>query len=90
MDKGAYQLDPSVIPTAQITLLNTAPALVIHKNLHPVLVTLLTHATVAKPKSSVDPTTGYPVMFFKAGKYPNIDDPEYEVHEAATAYHKVG
>jgi TRAP-type uncharacterized transport system substrate-binding protein len=90
MDKGAFQLDPRIIPTAEITLLNTAPALVVHKNLHPVLVTLLTHATVVKPKSSVDPATGYPVMFFKAGKYPHINDPEYDVHEAATAYHKSG
>ena len=90
MDKGAFQLDPKIIPTAQITLLNTAPALVVQKDLHPILATLLTHATVVKPKSSVDPATGYPVMFFKAGKYPHINDPEYEVHEAATAYHKSG
>jgi uncharacterized protein len=90
MHKGAFQLDPRVIPSAEITLLNTAPALVIHKALHPVLATLLTHASVVKPKSSVDPATGYPVMFSKAGKYPHINDPEYEVHEAATAYYKSG
>ena len=90
MDKGAFQLDPRIIPSAQITLLNTAPALVIHNMLHPVLVTLLTHAVVVKQKSSVDPATGYPVMFFKAGKYPHINDPEYEVHEATTAYYKSG
>jgi hypothetical protein len=90
MNKGAFQLDPRVIPSAPIGLLNTAPALVIHKKLHPVLVALLTHATVAKPKSSADPATGYPVMFFKAGRYPHINDPEYEVHEAATAYYKSG
>ena len=90
MDKGAFQFDPRVIPSAQVTLLDTAPALVVHKNLHPVLATLLTHATVVKPKSGVDSATGYPIMFFKAGKYPHLNDPEYDVHEAATAYHKAG
>ncbi len=90
MDKGAFQLDPVIIPSAQITLLNTAPALVVHQDLHPVLATLLTHVTVVKPKSPVDPATGYPVMFFKAGKYPHLDDPEYEVHTASTAYYKSG
>ena len=90
MHKGAFQLDPRVIPSAEITVLNTAPALVVHKALNPVLATLLTHASVVKPKSSVDPATGYPVMFARAGKYPNINDPEYEIHEAATAYYKAG
>jgi hypothetical protein len=90
MPKGAHRFDPNIVPTANITLLTAAPALVVHKDMHPALVMLLTHVSVAKPKSGIDPKTGYPVMFHKPGKYPHINDPEYEVHEQAKAYYKSG
>lgn len=90
MPRGAHSFDPQIVPTANITLLTAAPALVVRKDLHPALVTLLTHVSVVKPKSGIDPKTGYPVMFHKPGKYPHINDPEYEVHEHAKAYYKSG
>ncbi|HXF52947.1 MAG TPA: TAXI family TRAP transporter solute-binding subunit [Hyphomicrobiaceae bacterium] len=90
MHRGAHRFAPNIIPTANITLLATAPALVVRKDMHPALASLLTHVTVVKPKSAIDAATGYPVMFHKAGKFPHIGDPEYEVHKEATAYHKSG
>jgi TRAP-type uncharacterized transport system substrate-binding protein len=89
MDRGAFQFQPP-IPTVPITLLTTSPALVVHKGMHPILVNLLTHVSVVNPKSGTDPVTGYPVMFHKAGEYPNLNDPEYEIHTIATAYYKAG
>jgi hypothetical protein len=88
MGAGASQFHPP-IPTVPITLLKTSPALVVHKEMHPILVNLLTHVSVVNPKSGTDPVTGYPVMFHKAGHYPNLNDPEYEIHTIATAYYKV-
>lgn len=90
MPRGAHRFDPQIVPTANITLLTAAPALVVRKDLHPALVTLLSHVAVVKPKSGIDAKTGYPVMFHKPGKYPHINDPEYEVHEQAKSYHKSG
>jgi hypothetical protein len=90
MYRGSHSFDPQIIPTANIRLLTAAPALVVHKHMHPALVALLTHVTVVKPKSGIDAATGYPVMLHKAGKFPHINDPEYEVHAGATAYYKSG
>lgn len=90
MHRGAYSFDPQILPTANITLLTAAPAVVVRKDLHPALVVLLTHVAVARPKSGIDAATGYPVMFHKAGKYPHINDPEYQVHEDAAAYYRSG
>lgn len=90
MHRGAHSFDPQILPTANITLLAAAPAVVVRKDLHPALVVLLTHTAVTKAKSGIDAATGYPVMFHKAGKFPHINDPEYQVHEDAAAYYRSG
>jgi TRAP-type uncharacterized transport system substrate-binding protein len=88
MPRGAVEFEPD-IPSADITLLATAPALVLRKDLHPALSILLTHAAVVNPKPGFD-KTGEPILFFKAGQFPNANDPEYEVDPDAKAYYKSG
>jgi TRAP-type uncharacterized transport system substrate-binding protein len=88
MFRGAVEFDPD-IPSADITLLASAPALVVRKDLHPALVTLLAHAAAANPKPGFD-KTGEPVLFFQAGQFPNASDPEFEVDPDAKAYYKSG
>ena len=90
MHRGAHAFDPKVVPSADITLLSTAPALVVHQRLDPTLAALLTHVSVTKPRPAVDPATGYPVMFHTAGKYPHIKETEYEVQADASTYYKAG
>ena len=61
-----------------ITLLATSPALIVRDELNPALASLLAHAVISNPKSPFD-RTGDPVLFHRAGQFPTIDDPEYEV-----------
>ncbi|MFZ4806767.1 MAG: TAXI family TRAP transporter solute-binding subunit [Hyphomicrobiaceae bacterium] len=86
LHRGAVEFDPD-IPSADITLLATAPALIVRKDMHPALVTLLTHATSMAPKPGFD-ALGEPVLFYKAGEFPNGFDPEYEIDPDARTYHK--
>jgi NMT1 family protein len=86
MYRGAVEFDPD-IPSADITLLATAPALVVRKDLHPALVSLLTHAAWVNPKPGFD-RSGEPILFYRAGQFPNPDDPEFEVDADAKAYYK--
>ena len=88
MYRGAVEFDPD-IPSADITLLATAPALVARKDLHPALVSLLTHAAWVNPKPGFD-RSGEPILFYRAGQFPNADDSEYEVDPDAKAYYKSG
>ena len=88
MHRGAVEFEPD-IPSADITLLASAPALVVRKDLHPALVSLLTHAASVNPKRGFD-KSGEPVLFYRAGQFPNANDPEYEVDPDARAYYKTG
>jgi len=88
MHRGAVEFEPD-IPSADITLLASAPALVVRKDLHPALVSLLTHAASVSPKPGFD-KLGEPVLFYRAGQFPNVNDPEYEVDPDAKAYYKTG
>jgi uncharacterized protein len=88
MYRGSVEFEPD-IPSADITLLATAPALVVHKDLHPALVSLLTHAASVNPKPGFDPS-GEPILFFRAGQFPNGNDPEFEIDPDSRAYYKTG
>ena len=88
MNRGAVEFDPD-IPSADITLLASTSALVVRQDLHPALVSLLTHAAAASPKPGFD-RSGEPILFYRAGQFPNANDPEYEVDPDARAYYKTG
>jgi uncharacterized protein len=86
--KGSVEFNP-VIPSADITLLATSAVLVVRKDMHPTLVTLLTHAIVNNPKPGID-KSGDPVLFHRAGQFPSADDPEFQVARDARAVYKAG
>jgi uncharacterized protein len=88
MHRGAVEFEPD-IPSTDITLLASAPALVLRKDLHPALAILLTHAALVNPRPGFD-KTGEPILFYKAGQFPNANDPEFEVDPDAKAYYKSG
>jgi hypothetical protein len=62
---------------------------VVQKDLHPALVSLLTHAASVNPKPGFDPS-GEPILFFRAGQFPNGNDSEYEIDPDSRAYYKSG
>jgi uncharacterized protein len=86
--RGSVEFNP-VIPSADITLLATSVVLVVRKDMHPTLVTLLTHAVVSNPKPGID-KAGDPVLFHRAGQFPSADDPEFQVAKDARAVYKSG
>jgi len=88
MFRGSVEFEPD-IPSADITLLAGAPALIVRRDLHPALVSLLTHAASANPKPGFD-RAGEPILFYRAGQFPNGNDPEYESDPDARAYYKTG
>jgi TRAP-type uncharacterized transport system substrate-binding protein len=86
--EGAIEFDP-VLPSADITLLATSAAVVVRSDLHPALVSLLTHALVHNPKSGFD-NSGDPVLFYKSGEFPWAHDPEFRFSREALSVHKSG
>jgi uncharacterized protein len=88
LNKGAVDFE-EVIPSENITLLATSVALVVRKDLHPTLVSLLTQAVLNNPKSGFD-KVGDPVLFHRAGLFPSADDPEFQVSKEARAVYKSG
>jgi uncharacterized protein len=84
--QGGIEFDPS-IPSADITLLTTTAALVVRKEMHPALLSLLTQTVLHHPKPGFDPS-GDPVLFYKAGEFPSTVDPEYEVAPESRAIYK--
>src|SRR5262245_8687949 len=88
MSPGSVEFDPD-IPSADITLLASSPALVAQRDLHPALVSLLTHAASVNPKPGFD-SSGEPILFFHPGQFPNGNDPEYEIDPDSRAYYKTG
>lgn len=85
---GAIEFEP-LLPSADITLLATSAAVVVRSDLHPALVSLLTHALVHNPKSGFD-NSGDPVLFYKAGEFPWAHDPEFTFSSEALSVHKSG
>lgn len=88
LHQGAIELDPK-IPKAETVLLTTSTALVVRDDLHPALVSLLTHAVIRAPKSGFD-KDGEPILFHKGGEFPNGSDPEYELAPEARNIYKTG
>ena len=83
--RGAVEFAPE-LPTADITLLSTEAALVVRKDLHPALVSILTNVMLHNPKAGFD-ADGDPILFYKAGEFPVGKDPEFDVApEAAQVY----
>jgi TRAP-type uncharacterized transport system substrate-binding protein len=76
-------------PSENITLLTTSVALVVRKDMHPTLISLLTQAVLNNPKSGFD-KVGDPVLFHRAGQFPSPDDPEFQVSKDARAVYKSG
>jgi uncharacterized protein len=85
---GAVEFEPQ-IPSADITLLATSVALVVRTDTPPALLNMLTYAVVHNPKSGFD-KVGDPVLFFRAGEFPTVNDPEFEVANEARAIYKSG
>lgn len=86
MHRSSVEFSP-LIPSADITLLATSTALIVRRDLHPALASLLTYAVTHNPKSAFD-KSGDPVLFHKAGQFPSGDDPEFEVSQEARALYK--
>jgi uncharacterized protein len=77
------------IPSDNITLLATSAALVVRPEMDPALVSLLAHAIYANPRSGFD-KSGDPILFYKAGEFPHVNDPEFEVSKDARLVYKSG
>jgi uncharacterized protein len=86
--QGAVEFDPDT-PATDITLIATSAVLVVRADLHPSLVSLLANAVIHKPKSGTD-KAGDPILFYRAGEFPNGNDPEFEMHSDARQLYKSG
>ncbi|MEQ1694453.1 MAG: TAXI family TRAP transporter solute-binding subunit [Hyphomicrobiaceae bacterium] len=88
MHQGSIEFAPD-IPSADITLLSTTAALVVKKSVHPSIVSLLADAVIDNPRKGFD-RDGEPVLFHKAGEFPNAKDPEFEISRDALSLYKTG
>ena len=67
--KGSVSFSP-LVPSEDITLLTTTAALVVKSDMHPALVSLLTHAVISNPRPGFD-KEGDPVLFYKRRRIPS-------------------
>ncbi len=88
MHQGSVEFAPD-IPSANITLLSTTAALVVKKSVHPSIVALLADAVMDNPRKGFD-RDGEPILFHRAGEFPNAKDPEFEVARDAISLFKTG
>jgi TRAP-type uncharacterized transport system substrate-binding protein len=88
LKQGAVEFDPDT-PSTDITLIATSAVLVVRADLHPSLVNLLANAVIHNPKSGTD-KAGDPILFYRAGEFPNGNDPEFELHPGARQLYKSG
>ncbi len=88
MHQGSVEFAPD-IPSADITLLSTTAALVVKKSVHPAIISVLADAVLDNPRKGFD-RDGEPVLFHKAGEFPNAKDPEFEVSRDALSLYKTG
>jgi TRAP-type uncharacterized transport system substrate-binding protein len=86
--RGAVEFTP-LIPTADITLLSTTAVLVVRKDVHPALISLLTQAVINNPKPGFD-KQGNAVLFHRAGEFPSANDPEFSISGGTRAVYKTG
>ena len=86
--QGAVEFDPD-IPGSDITLLATSAALVVRADLNPSLASLLAYAVLKNPKSGFD-SSGEPILFYRAGEFPNGNDPEFELSPEARLVYQNG
>src|SRR5262249_5968681 len=86
--QGAVEFAPET-PPADVTLLASSVALIVRTSLNPSLQTLLASAVIHNPKSGFD-KMGEPILFHRAGEFPHINDPEFEVTSAVRQLYKSG
>jgi TRAP-type uncharacterized transport system substrate-binding protein len=86
--RGAVEFNP-LLPPSDITLLTTTAALVVRADMHPALVSLLTQAVINNPRSAFD-DLGEPVLFYRLGEFPSVNDPEFQVSKDARVVYKSG
>jgi uncharacterized protein len=81
LNESAIEFAPRT-PKTTVTLLATTAAMTVRTDLHPTLVQLLTYVVFHNPKSGFD-KSGEPVLFYRAGEFPQAADSEFETHPAA-------
>lgn len=86
--QGAVEFDPET-PPADVTLISTSAALVVRADMNDTLAALLAYVVLKNPKTGSD-KHGDPILFHKAGEFPNANDPEFDEHAAARAIYKSG
>jgi hypothetical protein len=86
--QGAVEFDPD-IPGSDTTLLSTSAALVVRADLNPSLTSLLAYAVLKNPKAAFD-NSGEPILFYRAGEFPNGNDPEFEISPEARLVYQNG
>jgi TRAP-type uncharacterized transport system substrate-binding protein len=86
--QGAIEFDPDT-PAVDITLLASSVALIVRTSLNPSLQTLLASAVLRNPKPGFD-KSGEPILFHKAGEFPHINDPEFQVTPAVRQLYVTG
>ena len=84
---GSVEFNPP-IPSADITLLATTPALVV-RDLHPALVSLLAHTVLSRP-SPASTGTAIPSSSTRRARFPSASDPEFELASEARHVYKSG
>lgn len=86
--QGAIEFDPD-IPGSDTTLLATSAALVVRADLNSSLASLLAYAVIQSPKAGFD-KAGDPILFYRAGEFPNGNDPEFELSPDARSVYQTG
>ena len=86
--KGAVEFNP-VTPAQDVTLLATSAVLVVRKDMHPSLRSVLAHTVLSNPKSGFD-KDGDPVLLYKAGDFPSANDSEFRVPPEVRTIYKTG
>jgi hypothetical protein len=92
LPRGAIAFEPD-IPAEPVTLLATTVALVVDKDWarqNPSLVRVLTDAVIHNPRPGIDEKTHKPILFYRSGQFPSLDDPEYETSQLAAPIYKSG
>jgi len=81
LSQGMVDLDKN-IPPNDVNLIATTNVVVVHKDLHPELIYLLAQ-TLQEEHSGAG-------VFQRAGEFPTVNDPEFEVAEEARDYYRNG
>jgi hypothetical protein len=88
LNEGAIEFNP-ILPPADVTLMATSAVMLIRKDLHPSLASILAHVILHHPKAGYD-KEGDPILFYKPGRFPSINDPEYEASREAKLVYSTG